>query len=84
LATSELNIDYWSLTSPQLAAQIEQIAHADPAEFNNATRAEAQLLAEEWREALNLPKNSFEQQEERRARVAALQRRSIEILITKA
>jgi asparagine N-glycosylation enzyme membrane subunit Stt3 len=81
MTTREPNVDYWSLTSPQLAAQIDHIAHADPMDFNNATRAESHLLAEEWHEALNLPQEAFEQQEARRARIAALQRRSIEILI---
>ena len=81
MTTEDSNVDYWSLTSPQLAARISQIAHADPSEFNNAIRAETQLLTEEWHEAMDLPQDSFEQEEARCARVAALQRRSIEILI---
>jgi len=81
MATSELNADYWSLTPPQLATQIYRMAYEGPLEFGAASRVETQLLAKEWREALSLPTDSFEQEEESRARLAALQRRSIEILV---
>jgi len=81
MAAEDSNVDYWSLTSPQLAARISHIAQSDAVDFTSAARAEAGLLAVDWQEALNLPKESFEEQEARRARVAALQRRTIEILI---
>lgn len=81
MATSQPDIDYWSLTSPQLATKVAQLANASPTAVSPATSAETRLLALEWQEALNLPKDSFEQQEARRAKLAALQRRSIEVLI---
>ncbi len=81
MTSEDSNANPWSLTSMQLAARIRQIAQADPATINKATRAEASLLAEEWDDALNLPKETFEAQEVRRSRLSALQRRSIEILV---
>jgi head-tail adaptor len=74
MATEDSNVDYWSLSPAQLAARIGLIA-------NGATRAEASQLAEEWREAMNMPKATFQDKERQVALVDSLQRRTIEILV---
>jgi hypothetical protein len=81
MATEDSNVDYWSLSPEQLAARIGLIARADPSGLDGATRAEASQLAEEWREAINLPKATFQDQERQAAFVDSLQRRTIEILV---
>jgi len=58
-----------------------QIGNGDPATYDEATRAEAGLLAAEWHDALKLPKASMEDQSRRAIQLDALQKRSIEILV---
>jgi hypothetical protein len=81
MAAEDSNIDYWSLSPAQLASGIKQIAQSDSAAISDATRAEAGQLAAEWHDAINLPKDTFENQEAQVAQLDALQRRTIEILI---
>jgi len=81
MATEDSNEDYWSLSSAQLAARIGLVAHADPSAVDAATRAEAGQLAEEWHDAINLPKANFQEQERQVALLDSLQRRTIEILV---
>jgi hypothetical protein len=79
LATVERDADFWSLTPQQLAERMEAVGE-DPGE-DPATQTEAGELAAEWREAMGLPAETFEEQEARAARLDALQRRTIEILV---
>jgi hypothetical protein len=81
MATEDSDVDYWSLSPAQLAARIGLIARADPSDMDGATRAEASLLAEEWREAMNMPKATFQDQERQVALVDSLQKRTVEILV---
>jgi hypothetical protein len=82
MATEDSTVDFWSLTSSQLAAQIGLIANGDSGGIDDGTRAEASLLASEWQAALSLPKAAFEEQEQRAAQLDALQKRTIEILVS--
>jgi hypothetical protein len=81
MATDDSSVNFWSLTSVQLAAQIGLIAHGESKAVDDATRAEAGVLAVEWQEALSLPEATFEDQEQRTARLDSLQKRTIEILV---
>jgi hypothetical protein len=75
------NVDFWSLSFAQLAARVGSIAHGDPAEFDDATRTEANLLCEEWQDAFNLPTDTLTGQQQRAARLGSLQKRTVEVLI---
>ncbi len=81
MKNDDSTVNFWSLTSSQLAAKITQIAKEDSPEIGDATRAEASQLASEWHDALNMPKASFLDQERRVAQLDALQKRTIEILV---
>ena len=81
MAQIDSPFQYWFLTSSQLAAEIGSIASADPAEYDGATRAEASMLSENWQEALSLPKTNFAEQSRRAAQLAALQKRTIPVLL---
>jgi hypothetical protein len=81
MASENSNVNYWHLSSAQLAARIGSVAHADPSAFDDATRTEAGQLAAEWHEALNMPKVTFQEQEVQVAQLDSLQRRTIEILV---
>jgi hypothetical protein len=74
-------VNFWSLTSTQLAERLGSIANAAPSEVDPDTRAEAGHLVDEWRDTLNLPKKSFEEQQRRVGLLDSLQKRSIEILV---
>jgi hypothetical protein len=82
MGTEDSTVDFWSLSSSQLAAQISLLAKGDSPGINDGTRAEASQLAQEWQEALGLPNATFEEQEQRVALLDALQKRSIEILVS--
>jgi hypothetical protein len=79
--TEESRPDLWSLTSDELASQIGLVSHAVPAAFDVKTRNEASLLMAEWQRVQNLPKPTFEEQENRVAQLDALQKRTIQLLI---
>ncbi len=81
MADESCNKDYWSLSSTQLAGQINRIARAEPWEIDDGTRTEAALLAAEWQEVLGLPSATFQDQQRRVALLDALQKRTIQILI---
>jgi hypothetical protein len=81
MATEDSTVDFWSLSSSQLAVQIGLIAEGDSAGIDDGIRAEASQLVCEWQEALSLPKATFEEQEQRVARLDALQKRTIQILV---
>jgi hypothetical protein len=81
MANDDSTVNFWSLTSTQLAAKIALIANGDSPEIDAATRAEASQLASEWHDALNMPKATFLDQERRVSQLDALQKRTIEILV---
>jgi hypothetical protein len=74
-------INFWALSSSQLAEQIGWIANGDPTAIDAATRAEAGLLVAEWQDALKIPRATFEEEESRVAQLAGLKKRTIEVLI---
>jgi hypothetical protein len=80
LAPVERDSDLWSLTPRQLAQRMDAVGEAGSG-ADPATQTEAGELAVEWREAIALPAETFEEQQARAARLDALQRRSIEILV---
>jgi hypothetical protein len=81
MAAEDSTVNFWSLTSSQLAERIGLIASADPSAIDDATRAEANQLVSEWKEALDMPDATFLDQERKVAIVDALQMRTIEILV---
>ena len=81
MANKDSAVNYWSLTSSQLAAKIGLIASGDSPAIDAATRAEASQLVSELRDALNMPKATFQDQERRVVQLDALQKRTIEILV---
>ena len=84
MANEDSTVNFWSLNSSQLAAQIGLIANGDSPAVDAATRAEASQLASEWHEVLNMPEATFQDQECRAAQLDALQKRTIEILVRKS
>jgi len=81
MAQIDSPFQYWSLTSNQLAAQIKSIADAKLSAYDDATRSEAKNLSEKWQEALSLPKTNFAEQSRRATQLAALQKRTIPLLL---
>jgi hypothetical protein len=81
MANDDSTLNFWSLSSSQLAAQIGLIANGVTKGVDYRTRVEASHLASEWHGVLNLPKASFEDQQRRVAQLDALQKRTIEILV---
>jgi hypothetical protein len=84
MANSDSTVNFWSLSSSELASKIGLIASGDSPGINDATRAEASQLASEWHEVLNMPEATFQDQECRAAQLDALQKRTIEILVRKS
>ena len=81
MANEDSTVNFWSLTSSQLAEQIGSIASENSPGIDAATSAEASQLASEWHDALNIPKATFQDQEHRVVQLDALQKRTIEILV---
>lgn len=81
MAHESSDIDFWALKPVQLAHECRLIADGAIAETDEKLRAEARDLATEWRIALDLPRDEFEEQARRAARIAGLRKRTIEILI---
>jgi len=75
------NPDFWALKPSQLAAECSSLAGADPATVEDDLRAEAAQLATEWKDAIQMPVDEFEAQARRAAQIAALRKRTIEILV---
>jgi hypothetical protein len=81
MENEDSNVDYWSLSPRELAARIAIVAEASAEAIDSATRAEAGLLAQEWRDAIKLPSATFPQKQEQVSQLDALQKRTIEILV---
>jgi len=81
MANENTSIDFWALKPAQLAHECSLIATGDPAVASDSVRAEAAQLAVEWKDAINMPQDVFEDQARRAAQIAALRKRTIEILV---
>jgi hypothetical protein len=77
---SESSIDFWSLSSTQLAKECQAVADANPV-IDEALQAEARRLYVGWIEALELPNHTIPDRSRRASLLASLRRRTIEILI---
>lgn len=75
------NIDFWALKPTQLAHECRLIAAGNIAEAGDKLRTEAKTLASEWSLAIDMPHDDFDEQARRAARIAALRKRTIEILV---
>ena len=73
--------DFWSMKPSELGEECSSIARAVHSTVDPRLRAEAGQLATEWREAINLPMHNALDESRRAALIAALRRRTIEILI---
>jgi len=81
LEYQESNPDVWSMKSHELRDACREIAHAPREEVQDSLRTEANQLAIEWDEALGLPQLDPFDASRRASIVAALRKRTIEILI---
>ena len=77
----EANLNLWSLTSSQLAAECRAIAEGDTRSLDPELKDEVVRLYAGWREALEQPGNEFDDRTRKAARLAALRKRTIEILV---
>lgn len=75
------SVDLWSLKPSQLKSECRALAEKSGLEVNEALRDEAARLAIEWQEALGMRLDSAFEESRRAALIAALRRRTIEILI---
>ena len=73
--------DLWSLRPAQLRAQCEELAHGGKAGVDAALQKEAAQLAVEWRDAIGMPLDNGFEESRRASLIAALRRRTIEILV---
>jgi hypothetical protein len=81
MAHESSTIDFWALKPVQLAHECRLIADGAIAEADEKLRAEARELASDWRTAIDMPRDEFDDQARRAARIAALRKRTIEILV---
>jgi hypothetical protein len=81
MANQATSLDFWSLKAVQLAKECRQIAQSDSPKIDESLRAEANLLAAEFRDALLMPQDEFQDEARRAAQLAALRKRAIEILV---
>jgi hypothetical protein len=81
MAHESSEIDFWALKPVQLAHECRLIADGSVAEADERLRTEARELAAEWRIAIDMPRDEFDEQARRAARIAGLRKRTIEILV---
>jgi hypothetical protein len=81
MAIEDIPVDFWSLKSTQLARECRMIAKGDFPVPDETVRTEARLLAEEWQDAIHMPQDEFADQARRASQLAALRKRTIEILV---
>lgn len=82
--TIELSHDapnFWALSDRQLAASCVEVAQGHIAGTPSFLRAEALRLFLQWREAINAPSRTLADAEQARGRLAALRKRTIQILV---
>lgn len=70
----------WSLSSAELAEQCRAIATSQPPP-DQKIREEAERLCTEWRTVIRLPNQEFGDRSRRASLIAALRRRTIEIVV---
>jgi hypothetical protein len=73
--------DFWLMKPSELGKECSSIAQAVNSTIDPKLRAEAGQLAAEWREAIAMPTGIAFDESRRAALIAALRRRTIEILI---
>jgi len=78
-ANSKDNV--WLLTSAQLSHKIQAIADGDTTAIDEALRTEARRLCSNWRDALKPAEKDIEKQSERASQLAAVRKRTIQILL---
>ena len=81
MANLDFPVDFWSLKSTQLARECRVIANGDDLVVDEAVRAEARQLAADWQDAIHMPQDEFADQARRASQLAALRKRTIEILV---
>jgi hypothetical protein len=74
-------IDFWSLKPSQLSTECRALAEGSDATVAASLCNEAARLAVEWQEALGMRLDNAFEESRRAALIAALRRRTIEILI---
>lgn len=71
----------WSLRPTQLRAACEELAHGDKAGVDAALQKEAAQLAVDWKDAMGILLDNGLEESRRASQIAALRRRTIEILV---
>jgi hypothetical protein len=72
--------DFWTMKPSELGEECRSIAQAVNSTVDPKLRNEAGQLAAEWREAIKWPMDNAFDESRRAALIAALRRRTIEIL----
>jgi hypothetical protein len=81
MADEDSRINFWSMHSSQLRDQCIEIADTAPTGVEPALQAEARQLAIEWQEAIDIQSEDVFVQSRKASLVAALRKRTIEILV---
>ncbi len=81
MAQEVANAKLWSLTGAELAEECRAIAHDGSAKLNQDLKAEAERLYAGWQEALEKPVDDFDDRARHASQIAALRKRTIEVLI---
>lgn len=73
--------DYWTMKSSELRDHCREISHGSREMASDWLRTEAHQLAVEWQDALEMPQNDAFQESRKATQLAALRKRTIEILV---
>jgi hypothetical protein len=74
-------VNYWSMSDIELARNCRAIAESSSASITDAMKAEAKRLYGDWRDAINFPENGRQERARRATTMAALRKRSIQIMV---
>ncbi len=72
---------YWSMSDIELARNCRAIAESRSASITDAIKAEARRLYGDWRNAINFPEGDRQEKARRATIMAALRKRTIQILV---
>lgn len=81
MSPQDSQASFWSLASPQLAERCRWIAEIAPKTVDASLRAEAGRLYAAWLDALDQPRDDFDEKRRKAALRAGLRKRTIEILV---
>ena len=74
-------VNFWKLKPTELFAETERAAQGAYPAATDSDKAEAARLANEWRDALAMSHQSFEDEERRESTLDSLTHRTISVLV---